>query len=302
MYNKQHFIQNLKDMGLKQTDTVFVHSSYKKISGDIGIDGGADTIIDAFLEYFGEKGLAIFPAMSWKLGWLINEQGDLRNPSLGPADGFFEFGSNFNVYTTPCADNLGIIPELFRQRPGVIRSLNPTSSVAAFGPDAKSFCAGHEKSETPLNWNSPFGKLYERRAKILFLGTTLVCNTFMHALEEYAGVPGILAPYIWKYTVTDYDGNTFPVSFKRHVPFHDHYYNKVESEFIEHDIAKTAMFGSAETHIVDAVAETEYMLKLGGLEYKVNANVKVYISWTYQYLELRIDNILKFDLSVSAEV
>ena len=49
------------------------------------------------------------------------------------------------------------------------------------------------------------GKLYDRKAKIFFVGTGMGCNTFMHVLEEYAEVPNILAPYIWKYTAKDYD-------------------------------------------------------------------------------------------------
>ena len=133
--------------------------------------------------------------------------------------------------------------------------------MAAFGPDAEEFCSGHEKAETPLNWNSPWGKLYDRKAKILFLGTTMQCNTFLHAIEEHAQVPGLLVPYIWKFTVKDYDGNVFPIEFKRHEPGHNHYYNKVEPELVEHGIAKRVMFGSAPTHLVDAVAETDYMLK-----------------------------------------
>lgn len=260
MYDKQYFIEELKRLGFKETDTVFVHSSYKRIAGEEGVDGGADTIVDAFMEYFGEKGLAVFPAMSWKLGYLVNEAGDIQVPSLQPAEGYVEYGNHFNVRTTPCHD-LGIIPERFRQKDGVVRSICPCSSVAAFGPDAKDFCSGHEYAETPLNWNSPWGKLYDRKAKILFLGTTMCCNTFMHVLEEHANVPGILAPYIWNYTAEDYDGKVWEISFKRHEPGHNHYYSKIEPELVDRGIAKRVMFGSAHSHIVDVVAETEYMLE-----------------------------------------
>lgn len=261
MYTKDYFIDKFREYGLRETDTVFTHSSYKKIAGDVGVDGGADTIVDAFIEYFGEKGLVVFPAMSWKLGYLVNDKGEVRDPSLGSAEGFHEFGNHFDVKTTP-SSGLGIIPEIFRKRPGVIRSLCPTSSVAAYGPEAEEFCAGHEKAETPLNWSSPWGKLYERKAKILFLGTTMICNTFMHAIEEHSGaVPGLLAPYIWKYTVTDYAGKTYPVEFKRHVPHHNAYYNKVEPELAERGIVKRVTFGSAQAHIADAVSEADYMVE-----------------------------------------
>ncbi len=260
MYSKQDFIEEFKKLGLKPTDTVFVHSSYKKIAGDVGIEGGAQTVLDAFIEYFGNEGLVVFPAMSWKLGYLVNDEGQTRNPALGEAEGFYEYGSHFDVRTTTCS-YLGILPELFRQKDGVIRSICPTSSVAAFGPDAKEFCDGHQDAETPLNWNSPWGKLYERKAKILFLGTGMACNTFMHVIEEYAEVPNLLVPYIWKYTATDYDGNNYKIEFKRHEPGHNHYYEKVEPELVEKGIAKRVTFGSAASHLVDAFEETNYMVK-----------------------------------------
>lgn len=260
MYTKNVLINDLIKMGLKPTDTVFAHSSYKHIAGDIGVEGGADTIIDAFIEYFGKEGLVVFPAMSWKLGYLVKPGEGIIPPWEGPKDGYKEYGTVFDIRNTPCHD-LGIIPEIFRQREGVIRSLCPTSSVAAFGKDAKSFCEGHEKAETPLNWNSPWGKLYERNAKILFLGTSMKCNTFMHVIEDYAEVPGLLMPYIWKYTAIDYDGNEIPIEFKRHEPGHNHYYIKVQQELIDAGISKVVQFGSAECHLVDAKMEADYMLK-----------------------------------------
>lgn len=258
MYDKQYFIDEFKRLGFAPTDTVFVHSSYKRLAGEEGIEGGGDTVIDAFMEYFGKEGLVVFPAMSWKLGYLVNDKGELRDPSLGEAEGFFPYGTHFDVHETKSCD-LGILPELFRKREGVIRSICPCSSVAAFGPDAKEFCSGHEYAKTPLNWDSPWGKLYHRKAKIFFVGTGMGCNTFMHVLEEYAEVPNILAPYIWRYTATDYDGKVWEIAFRRHEPGHNHYYKKVEPELVEQGIARRVNFGSASCHIVDAGAEAEYM-------------------------------------------
>ena len=260
MFTKKDLIADLIRMGLKPEDTVFVHSSYKKIAGRTGVEGGADTVVDAFMEYFGEKGLLVFPAMSWKLGYLVNERGEIRDPILGPAPGFREYGNCFDVRTTP-SDGLGCIPEIFRKRPGVVRSLCPTSSVAAYGKDAADFCSGHENAPTPMHWHSPWGKLYYRKAKTLFLGTTMSCNTFMHVLEEYSGVvPGLLRDYIWKYEATGYDGKKRKIVFKRHEPHHNQFYRKVEPEFIAHGIVKLCRFGEAEVHLADVRKETDYML------------------------------------------
>lgn len=260
MYTKQDFINDLKNMGLKHTDTVFVHSSFKKVAGDIGVEGGGDTIIDAFIEYFGENGLVVFPTMSWKLGYYINDNEEIRFPELGPADGFKEYGNHFDVRETP-SHGLGILPELFRKRSGVVRTLCPSSSFAAYGVGAKEFCAGHEKSPTAFAWDYPWGNLYRKGAKTLFLGTGMGNNTFMHVIEEHANVPGIVSPYIWKYTITDYDGKTFPVQIKRNAPGHNHYYAMVQNELVEKGIAKVVKFGSAECHLVDIVSETDYMMQ-----------------------------------------
>ncbi|MBQ8315820.1 MAG: AAC(3) family N-acetyltransferase, partial [Lachnospiraceae bacterium] len=48
MYTKADLMQDLKNMGLKPTDALMVHSSMKSIGP---VDGGADTVVDAFMEY-----------------------------------------------------------------------------------------------------------------------------------------------------------------------------------------------------------------------------------------------------------
>ena len=57
MYTKADLIQYLKAMGLESTDALMVHSSMKSIGP---VDGGADTVVDAFMEYL-EDGLFMTP-------------------------------------------------------------------------------------------------------------------------------------------------------------------------------------------------------------------------------------------------
>lgn len=260
MYTKETFLEDLRRMGLSPRDTLFVHSSYKAIAGGEGVEGGGDTIIDALIEYFADEGLLVFPAMSWKLGWLVNDRGDYIPPYEGPREGFYPYGTDFHVRSTPSSD-IGILPELFRVRPGVVRSLCPTSSIAAIGSRAREFCAGHETARGPLSWDSPWGNLYRYGAKILFAGTTMRCNTFMHVIEDSADLPGLQHPYVWHYTVEDYDGSVREVSYHRHEPGHNHYYKKVQPELLEQGIARTVRFGAAECQLVDARSEAEYMWK-----------------------------------------
>ena len=260
MFTKQDLIHDFIRMGLKPEDTVLIHSSYKHIAGEKGVEGGADTVVDAFMEYFGEKGLVVFPALTWRLGFLVNDEGVIRSPLLGPAPGYREYGTTFDVRNTPGC--VGCIPEIFRKRPGVIRSLSATHSVTAYGKDAEEFCAGHEDAPTQLHWHSPWGKLYYRNAKTLFIGTGMGCNTFMHVLEEYSGVvPGLLPDYEWHYDIIGYDNVTRHISCKRHDSGHSHYFGKVEDELIEQKIVSIEQFGAAEVRLVDMRKETDYMLK-----------------------------------------
>ena len=123
MYSKSDLKADLTAMGLKGSETVIIHSSLKSIGE---VEGRADGILDALTEFF-KDGLLVFPSMSYNL---VNAKQPV-----------------FSVRDTPCC--VSMLPELFRRRPGVIRSLHPTHAVAAIGKDAAEFVAGHEKFDSP---------------------------------------------------------------------------------------------------------------------------------------------------------
>ena len=123
-YTKQTLQQDLAAMGLTGTETILIHSSMKSIGA---VEGGADTVLDALMEFFAE-GLLLLPTHTWRF---INEENQM-----------------FDVRRSPCC--VGILPELFRQRPGVVRSLHPTHSMAAYGKDA----AGAQQNIWQGNWKT----------------------------------------------------------------------------------------------------------------------------------------------------
>ena len=61
MYSKEHLKLQLAQMGLKPTEAVMIHSSIKAMGP---MEGGADTILDALMEYFAE-GLLMMPTHTW---------------------------------------------------------------------------------------------------------------------------------------------------------------------------------------------------------------------------------------------
>ena len=79
---------------------------------------------------------------------------------------------------------MGLLTELFRRTPGVIRSVHPTHSVAVWGADAAALVAGHVHAKTPCGVGSPYARLIDRDGKILFLGCDVKVMTFFHTVEE----------------------------------------------------------------------------------------------------------------------
>jgi aminoglycoside 3-N-acetyltransferase len=227
MYTANDLTNDLIKLGLKRTDTVLIHSSCKSV-GDV--EGRADTILDVLMEYFGESGLLVFPTLTYSK---VNDQQPY-----------------FNVKETPCC--VGILPELFRQRPNVIRALHPTHSLAAFGPKAKEFTCGNEKLDTPCGVNSPWWRLMEYSGKILFIGTEgIFCNTFCHGVDEWTNVPNILTPTPQQLYIIDENGNTINRPLYRHNIGRNAVYGSYEVLFKEHNAITYGKFGDANCYLLD---------------------------------------------------
>lgn len=156
---RQKLENDLAAFGIPQDSTILIHSSCKSIGP---VEGGADTVLDVFQDYF-RDGLLVFPTHTW----------DKVNPE-NPV---------FILAETPCCT--GILPELFRKRPGVIRSGHPTHSVAAYGRKAGAFTADDIHCDAPCARGSSWGKLIDEDAIIMLLGVTFTRNTFMHGVEEW---------------------------------------------------------------------------------------------------------------------
>ncbi len=62
MHSKQSLLEQIKVLGIKPQDTLLIHSSMKAIGE---VDGGADTVLDAFSEYLA-PGLLVLPTHTWR--------------------------------------------------------------------------------------------------------------------------------------------------------------------------------------------------------------------------------------------
>lgn len=230
MYTKEQLIANLKRMGLEPTDSIMIHSSMKSIGQ---VDGGADTVLDAFVEYFSE-GLVMLPTHTWAQ---MSESYSLFDPATEPA----------------C---VGILPNLFLKRKGVVRSLHPTHSIAAYGVGAADYIRGEENCTTPCTPGGCWDRLREINAKILLVGVTHIRNTFIHSVEEIYDVPERLTAEPVHFQLRMPDGSVKDVAVHRHYnPYTAHIsesYDKLQDAFYETGAATKVRFGDAECILCDA--------------------------------------------------
>jgi len=230
MYTKSDLIKNIEAMGIKKTDTLLIHSSMKSIGA---VDGGAETVLDAFIEHLADDGLLIFPTHTWAT---VPGETDLYDPETSPS----------------C---VGILTNLFMKRPNTHRSLNPTHSVAAIGKDAEEYVTGEELFPTPLGKGGCWHKLIDRNAKIMFLGCPLSKNTFIHGVEEWCEIANRLTADTVVIKIKQKDGNIIERPTYRHqspVPDVSANYKKMESVYLRKGAASAGKLGDARCIICDA--------------------------------------------------
>lgn len=238
MYTKEDLKRHLAEMNFFPWDTVLVHSSMKSIGE---VEGGADTVLDAFCEYFCD-GLLIFPTHTWAT---INEKHYIYDPDKEPS----------------C---VGLLTNMFMKREGVVRSLHPTHSVAVLGQRAKEFIEGEENATTPCPRNGCWGRLIEERAKILFLGCPLTKFTFVHGPEEWLDIPDRLAPAI-DLKIKMPDGTYHDSSFHKHQCSFGNVsdnFGKLTEPLLSKGIAQKGKFGDADCIIADAARSSDFVMRL----------------------------------------
>lgn len=174
---KSSIIDDLKSMGIKRGDVIFVHSSMKEIGYTIGF---TETLIEALMSVVGNEGTIIMPGHS---GDNSNPE-DWQNPPV-PSEWWPILKDEipaFDVFKT-ITRGVGKVPEHFRTFPNVLRSNHPQVSFLVWGQYSK-YLAHNHPLEYGLNDDSPMGKLYDLNTKILMIGTDYTSCTALH-LSEY---------------------------------------------------------------------------------------------------------------------
>jgi aminoglycoside 3-N-acetyltransferase len=226
-------------LGLARGDAVVFHTS---LSAFGYIDGGADALIDAILETVLPEGTALAPTLTY-----AREHGPEHPPV-------------FDVRITPSVT--GRTPEVFRKRPGAVRSLHPTHSLTAIGTRAVEYTRGHEDSASPCDAKSPFGTLArDPHGRILMLGVTLASCTFFHYCEETAAVPYQLQPRPTHVVMTDAQGG----QIERDIYLHRWGDEKKDftipdAELLRLGIMKITRVGSGDVRLLDAPRTADFLI------------------------------------------
>src|SRR5437867_1927973 len=111
------FLDLLAELGIVQGATIFLHSSMDEIMRRVpGMT--PFKLIQILQNALGEKGTLLVPTF----------------PFVGKQYFYIQNNPKFDVRRTP--SQVGLLTEVFRRLPGVVRSLHPTHPVAAWGKHA----------------------------------------------------------------------------------------------------------------------------------------------------------------------
>ena len=240
MYTKEDLKNQLAQMGIKPSDNVLIHTSFKAVGQ---VEGGPEAFIDAFCEYLTD-GMFIVPTHTWV-------QVTPDNPV-------------FNVKTT--AADIGLIPKTASLRSDGVRSLHPTHSMWAWGKGADEYVRGEELANSPTTVGFCWDKMAEAGVKILLIGVDNTKNTFIHAIDEQAKLPDRLGNDFDTYTVIDYNGN--PITCRHHPLYCSRtediswFYGNFEKPLVEMGVQTFGKFGNAVVRKMDAMAARELILKI----------------------------------------
>jgi len=153
----------LLELGVAPGDVVMVHSAFDSF---LGFQGGPVDAIRTLQEVVGARGTLMMPTIPFR--------GTAVEYALG--DPVFD--------ARQTVSRMGLITEVFRRSPGVLRSSHPTHSVAVWGNRADAIIAGHEHAETPCGRRTPYARLLEYDGRILLAGVPANTMTFCYFVAE----------------------------------------------------------------------------------------------------------------------
>lgn len=94
---------------------------------------------------------------------------------------YLQSSPTYDVRKTAAA--IGLIPEVFRRRPGAKRSLDPDFSIAAEGPASEPVTVT-ALGDDPFGADSTYERMIRAGGTLLGLGVSLNTNSFIHVIDS----------------------------------------------------------------------------------------------------------------------
>ena len=157
MHSYQEIITGFRQIPLTKSRIVLVHSSYKSLGG---VEGGAQAVIDALLEWVGPDGTVLLPNFNFQ-SWTETHYFDVRE--------------------TP--SHMGIIGELGRMHPDALRTPHPIYSFTALGKRRGEFVACDDMEA--YGPNSAFALFHKLNGLNVSIGLHWNSTFSMHHYVEY---------------------------------------------------------------------------------------------------------------------
>lgn len=227
---------DLRGLGIKAGDILFVHSSLSSLGWVIG---GAVAVLQALQDVVTEQGTLMLPAQSGDL----SDPANWHNPAV-PESWWPTIRENlpaFDPASTPTR-GLGVIPELFRTWPHVRRSHHPHNSYAAWGKYAAYLTDNHQL-DFSMGEGSPLARFYELDGYVLQLGTHR--NSSLHLAEVRAG----LRPVVERAAPIMHGGERRWVTFQD-IAYDDATFPPIKAAFEAKGSVKLGKVGAATTKLM----------------------------------------------------
>ena len=177
--SRDTLMADLRRLGVASGDVVMVHASLKAIGP---VDGGAVGVVHALDATVGADGTLLM-VLGADDGWSwVNDRPEAERPAL-LAD-----AEPFDSQTTPAAEDVGVLAEVFRQAEGTYVSNHPEGRFAARGRLAADF-VGDVPWDDYYGPGSPLERLVNANGRVLRLGADTNTVTLIHYAEYLADVP-----------------------------------------------------------------------------------------------------------------
>lgn len=162
---KDDFKEAIRKLGIEKGDLLMVHSALAALGPSAMVPA---EINDILLEAVGSEGTLLMPAFTNP--YIYFEGASFRDSKYRPAE-------------KGMPANTGSLVNQLMTRPECVRDRHTTHAVAGIGKDAAELLAKQGPFDTPTGFNSVWHELAPRKGKILFVGSGVACNTYLHYLE-----------------------------------------------------------------------------------------------------------------------